>query len=228
MPKPAEEKKKLEESLAKTFEKVSLQPKQTATEVEEELHDQSKHPAFPGEYLHISEEDLDSYDSLGIDMKRYKEYLDMEREILEQDTSEEWSGETYEKQQLPRGFDKQFKKFTERVNCNPQQCVRYEWDGEPLLYHQQQVAGGRCSACGGPRVFEMQLMPTILSILPVSEYAVADQDNLANGNGRLSMFDVGMEFGTILVYVCAKDCHKEAIDKVTFVEELAIVQHEID
>ncbi|KAI9493103.1 programmed cell death protein 2 [Zychaea mexicana] len=190
---------------------------------------------FPGEYLWITEENLDNYDAMGIDMERYREYLDLQNSLLEateEATGEEsWSGETYEKQQLPRGVDKQFKKFAERVQLQPSQCVRYQWGGTPLLYHQlqgqqQQQLGGRCSQCGNPRIFELQLMPNILSLLPTSEYASADlPDDAKKG---VNSWDIGMEFGTILVFVCGKDCHPVDIEQPCYVKEHLLVQYESD
>jgi pre-rRNA-processing protein TSR4 len=84
---------------------------------------------FPGHYLYISEEEIgETYDSLGLDMSKYQKYLDLQQQSEDAvDDSEDgvsWAGETYEKQDVPRGFDKAFKKFTERVGAWPEQCVR--------------------------------------------------------------------------------------------------------
>lgn len=45
-----------------------------------------------------------------------------------------WSGEMYEKAALPKDVDKTFKKFTERVQSWPDQCVRYDFPDTPLLF----------------------------------------------------------------------------------------------
>lgn len=83
---------------------------------------------FPGHYLYICEEEAsETYDSIGMDKSKYQKYLDMHPSEEDVDDAEEgvsWAGEAYEKQQLPRGFDKAFKKFTERVSAWPEQCVR--------------------------------------------------------------------------------------------------------
>lgn len=170
-------------------------------------------PRFPGEYLHVIEEDSDQDDRMMIDMQRYGKYLDLEKRVMEEMESDDgqWQGETYEKQQLPRGMDKEFKAFLERVEIEPRQCVRYEWAGQPLLYNrlqqQTQPLGGYCTHCKSPRVFELQLMPHILYILPTEE---------------------GMEFGTILVFVCKNDCHPGHPEQVSYVQEEVIVQFEYD
>ncbi|KAI9314220.1 programmed cell death protein 2 [Dichotomocladium elegans] len=186
--------------------------------------------SFPAVNLWIDEEDLTNLANMGIDMSRYQHYVDMENELLESAADEEWSGEAYEKQHLPRGVDKLFKKFMERVECEPSQCVRYEMGGTPLLYHQlqkpPQAMAGRCNHCGAPRIFELQLMPNILSVLPVSDYASTGSTD--GQNKRINSWDVGMEFGTVLVFVCEKDCHPDSMELPSHVEEYAIVQYEQD
>ncbi|KAJ8663169.1 hypothetical protein O0I10_001346 [Lichtheimia ornata] len=188
--------------------------------------------SFPAENLWITEEDLNNMASFGIDMSRYQEYVDMQNALLESAAAdEEWSGETYEKQTLPKGVDKQFRKFMERVECEPSQCVRYEWAGVPLLYHQLQQPlsslAGRCTHCGSPRVFEMQLMPNVLSVLPVAEYASSNTSSSATGD-ELKAWDVGMEFGTVMVFVCEKDCHPGDVESPSHVREHVVVQYEKD
>ncbi|KAI8884449.1 hypothetical protein K501DRAFT_182217 [Backusella circina FSU 941] len=134
------------------------------------------------------------------------------------DVDEVWQGETYEKSSLPKGVDKDFKKFTERIEYAPSQCVRYDHHGKPLLYvglqkQHQHIINSPCKACGGPRSFEFQLMPPILG---------------NNIKDALDSWNVGMEFGTILAFTCQKDCHPGDDEDVTFVEEALIVQYETD
>lgn len=212
--------------------------------VSDPIADTSALPQFPGQYLYIDEERTDNYEAMGIDMSRYQHYLDMEKEMLMDvdEGGETWQGEAYEKQHLPKGVDKQFKKFTERVECAPAQCVRYGFQGQPLFYsalqpQQQQAIASRCPHCQGPRVFEFQLMPNILSILPTTEYATKNSNAAAEISGKaknidaktvLDSWNVGMEFGTILVFVCQKDCHPGQTEDVNYVEEAVIVQYETD
>lgn len=40
--------------------------------------------------------------------------------------SDDWVGEEYEKPNLPKGVDKAFMKFMKRVNEWPNQCIRLE------------------------------------------------------------------------------------------------------
>jgi pre-rRNA-processing protein TSR4 len=222
-------KKSIEEDLSTKIEKLSLN---TITDP----IDTSELPQFPGHYLYIDEEVLESAETMQ-DMSRYQQYIDMETELL-MDTDEGWQGETYEKSSLPKGVDKDFKRFTERVEYAPSQCVRYDHHGKPLLYaglqkQHQQIINSTCGACGGPRSFEFQLMPPILSILPTVDVAAAEGDvtQVKSGNNikdALDSWNVGMEFGTILVFTCQKDCHPADDENVTFVEEALIVQYETD
>lgn len=201
-------------------------------------------PSFPGEYIYITPETTNEDSNMGIDMSKYQEYIDMENELLEnggiyEDGNDHndgtWANEQYEKQQLPRGVDKQFKKFTERVAFEPSQCLRYEWDGSPLLYHElsDNKQQERCNQCGQSKIFEMQLMPNILSLLPTSEFALKNQQqqqqsSSQHGKAKLDAFNVGMEFGTILIYVCKNDCHPGDVHDTSYVLETAIVQYELD
>ncbi|KAG0277658.1 hypothetical protein BGZ96_002765 [Linnemannia gamsii] len=174
-----------------------------------------------------------------------------------------WSGEAYEKASLPKGVDKAFKKFTKRVQAWPDQCVRYHFPGSPLLFsfsdptartllpanasqHSKHTAPSahripRCPACKGPRGFEFQLMPNLLSLLDVTSKKYLSEEEMKALKERkgAQVFDIGMEWGTILVYSCADDCFgKNAAKKadgteedtkvpaVKYFEEVALIQFE--
>ena len=105
------------------------------------------------------------------------------------------------------GHDGAFLRFVERVGQNPEQAIRYEFAGRPLLYsktdavgralHQQSAAGPsssgagmtRCGNCGAQRVFEVQLMPRAILELEEGEEGMD-----------------GMDWGTIIVGTCERDC----------------------
>eukprot|EP00301_Raphidiophrys_heterophryoidea_P010020 c15049_g1_i1.p1 GENE.c15049_g1_i1~~c15049_g1_i1.p1 ORF type:complete len:452 (+),score=107.56 c15049_g1_i1:44-1357(+) len=91
--------------------------------------------------------------------------------------------------------DKTFLAFQTAVNATPDQVLRYSVarNGETSLHISTKVPPSipHCGACGGPRVFEMQVMPQLLFFL--------DQDETLGE-------DSSLDFGTLLVFTCAASC----------------------
>ncbi|KIW88923.1 uncharacterized protein Z519_10407 [Cladophialophora bantiana CBS 173.52] len=132
-----------------------------------------------------------------------------------------------DKDTFESNLDKSFQKFSDRIAQNPEQVLRYEFKGEPLLYSgTDEVASRfvvprgktgpvkgipRCESCGGSRVFELQLVPGLI-------YELEKDDENAMG------LDDGMEWGTIIVGTCANDCGDAG--RVSFREEWVGVQWE--
>jgi pre-rRNA-processing protein TSR4 len=132
-----------------------------------------------------------------------------------------------DKEVFESSMDSTFQKFADRVGQNPEQCIRYEFAGQPLLYSKgdavgkalhaaaEKVAVGkgmpRCGNCGAGRVFEVQLMPHAIEELEI------DEDGLD-----------GMDWGTIIVGVCESDCQQRgvAVGEAGYLEEWAGVQWE--
>lgn len=174
-----------------------------------------------------------------------------------------WSGESYEKVVLPRGMDKAMQKFLRRTNRHPSQCVRYDaksqgGSGIPLLYSAADEVGRRllpvvsggpgsrsvvppCENCGGPRSFECQLMPNVLSVLATASNLLPPLVTEGGGSflekkeeemsRRMWNCDMGMEFGTVLVYTCERDCHVvtgigQDGGRIGYFEEVVLVQLE--
>jgi len=129
-------------------------------------------------------------------------------------------------------MDAQFQRFADRLAENPDQCIRYEYGGQPLLYSKTDKVGvllhvpsddgakvktakgmPRCANCGANRTFEVQLTPQAIEELEAEEE-----------DGGLD----GMEWGTIIVGVCEKDCQERgvAVGEAGYVEEWAGVQWE--
>ncbi|KAI5854328.1 programmed cell death protein 2 [Tricharina praecox] len=122
-------------------------------------------------------------------------------------------------------LDTVFQKFADRAGQNPEQVLRYERGGCPLLYsHNDEVAKtlldskkefttGRipsCTECGKrERVFEFQLMPHAISVL--------------EGD---SMGLDGMEWGTVIVATCTCAPKVRDVNGVGWVEEWVGVQWE--
>ncbi|KAL6705285.1 hypothetical protein ACN47E_007095 [Coniothyrium glycines] len=136
-------------------------------------------------------------------------------------------------------MDKTFQKFADRVGENAEQVLRYEFKGKPLLYNDKDAVGKllaahaengpssgskittvssrggagmpRCQNCGAERVFEVQLTPHAITELEADEMSID-----------------GMEWGTIIMAVCSKDCKPSDVPEgeVAYVEEWVGVQWE--
>lgn len=118
-------------------------------------------------------------------------------------------------------MDSDFQKFADRVSQNPQQVIRYEFGGTPLLYTKTDAIGKsltreggarnipRCGRCGAPRTFEVQLTPHAITELEGESLSLE-----------------GMDWGTIIVGVCEKDCVQNAGEEADYVSEWAGVQWE--
>ncbi|KAH7042758.1 programmed cell death protein 2 [Macrophomina phaseolina] len=136
-------------------------------------------------------------------------------------------------------MDKTFQTFADRLAQNPEQVLRYEWRGVPLLYNRKDAVGAlfaagdeedeeeeggkskvrasgakglpRCGNCGAERVFEVQLTPQAIAELEAEELGLE-----------------GMEWGTVIVGVCAKDCAPADVKdgQVGYLEEWVGVQWE--
>lgn len=129
-------------------------------------------------------------------------------------------------------MDKTFQKFADRLSQNPEQVLRYELAGTPLLYSTTDAVGKlisppsgsgkvstsggasripKCTNCGADRTFEVQLTPHAITVLEEEELSLE-----------------GMEWGTIIMAVCSKDCSPKDVGdgKVGYLEEWAGVQWE--
>ncbi|RMJ23310.1 PDCD2_C domain protein [Aspergillus sp. HF37] len=140
-------------------------------------------------------------------------------------------------------LDKTFIRFSGRLSQNPEQVLRYEFGGEPLLYSQADETGKRlhgpghgdagagakvavrpsggsrmprCEYCGSERVFELQLVPHAISVLEEGR----------EGVGLGPKDEPGMEWGSIILGVCGRDCGPGDIGATGWREEWAAVQWE--
>lgn len=127
-------------------------------------------------------------------------------------------GEKYEKMKAGHG-DAIFSRFMKKIAVCPQQILRYCRGGEPLFISEPPAhladAVMPCSSCGGPRTLELQLMPALVSLL----------QRTVDG-GCVGEQDVGLEFGTVLVYTCTKSCWTAG--SMTAMEEVCLVQADPD
>ncbi|XP_066260026.1 programmed cell death protein 2-like [Euwallacea similis] len=120
----------------------------------------------------------------------------------------EVTGEEYEKSRPLHG-DKMFHHFLTRIKSNPEQILRYNREGSPLLLYPLHDQIGVCKYCKKELIFEFQLIPTLISKLRLS----CDPPYCNR-----------LDFGTVLIYTC-RDCCWEPND--SFKEETVIVQREI-
>lgn len=158
-----------------------------------------------------------------------------------------WTGESYERQQLPIGVDEVFYKFEERMMRHggdvASQIMRYHRpEGQPLPYAasgeafsklwtsvEGQEEGKRvydesgvdkCEGCGAPRMFELQLMPQLVTKLSESGPLKVQEEDLALG------------WATAWVFACAADCGLPEggpeVEGETWKEEVVLVQFEED
>ncbi|KAJ2742224.1 hypothetical protein GGI20_004631 [Coemansia sp. BCRC 34301] len=183
------------------------------------------------------------------------------------EASNEWADEKYERAARPKGTDAAFERFSRVASQNPEQVLRYQFGGRPLLYSMQdstarQLLGPttksqpigsihntsyhsdedddseddddennndigmrgystealpKCPHCKGKRVFECQLMPALLTVLPLSSHVTAAPNQAPSavlssterlvGERLLQTLDLGIEFGSLLVFTCENDCH---------------------
>lgn len=119
--------------------------------------------------------------------------------------------EKYEKSIVKHG-DAVFARFMKRISVCPEQILRYSRGGNPLFIskppaNMPQVIS-TCASCGGPRTFELQLMPALVNLL------------------RAEDSETQLEFGTVLVYTCLKSCWTSVSNKA--VEEFCYVQSDPD
>jgi Programmed cell death protein 2, C-terminal putative domain len=99
--------------------------------------------------------------------------------------------------------------------------------GKAKLYGQEQPIPP-CDCCGTPRVFEMQLLPSLLHVLEVDKHVKSDGVLRSGGaNPEQSTLATayesgGMDWGNIAVYTCPNaSCVGEVI-------EYCVVQDSVD
>ncbi|KAK7896211.1 hypothetical protein WMY93_021536 [Mugilogobius chulae] len=172
-------------------------------------------PCFRSYFISVMEEtDLFEEDQ---DMTHAQDLLkDYEKRegilVGELDCGEDGSGEEkYEKTKVRHG-DAVFARFMKKISVCSEQILRYCRSGKPLFISEppanmSQVVSA-CASCGGPRTFELQLMPALVSLL--------------QGEG----LEMQIEFGTVLVYTCLSSCWMSDTKKA--VEEFCFVQSDPD
>jgi len=172
-----------------------------------------------------------------------KEYLEYEPQDVPRNARLDTEGGSLsaaeEKALFESSMDKTFQQFADRLSQNPEQVLRYEFGGQPLLYSRSDAVGKllavdsdskvqtaasrnantsqraskipRCTSCSAARVFELQLTPHAITELERDEAGID-----------------GMEWGAIIVGVCSQNCSSKQseVGAVSYIEEWVGVQWE--
>ncbi|KAF7991571.1 hypothetical protein HCN44_008942 [Aphidius gifuensis] len=168
-------------------------------------------------FMIVDEEQVEEEEELSNNISQHvhdliRKYQHVDQELNMKSSSQSSMGfeikhsEKYEKS-IPKHGDEMFHNFVERIKMNPGQLLRYcRDDSAPLLLSQLPMPIGSCKYCGHDRIFELQILPTIIPKL-----------KLKNHN------DFQLEFGTVLILTCSKSCWSLG-DK--YKEELVFLQAE--
>merc|ERR1719494_1461759 len=146
-------------------------------------------PRFTPYYMAVFDEPGVEEMDMEYENELYKEYVNREGRV-EDDVYREGSagddmnmergkkkkkGAVQEKYEKVKRSDEGFYQFKKRVGRCPQQVLRYRWQGEPLLSSNQTPLSTSfksvpvCQTCNAPRVFELQLLSSIIPKLKIEQ-----------------------------------------------------------
>jgi pre-rRNA-processing protein TSR4 len=147
-------------------------------------------------------------------------------------------------------MDKTFQRFADRLSQNPEQILRYEWQGQPLLYSKSDAIGKLLSPTSGSSSSSIDGRITTTSTssglpafsarvprcgncrakrefeMQITPFAILELES-GDDDDDVGLLD-GMDWGTILVGACVEDCAEQGrkADEVGYVEEWVGVQWE--
>jgi len=185
--------------------------------------------SFTEYHLYVQEECVQKLvGSNDYEMKLYEEYVQREGVVpVAEDEEEEKEGakkkgsrknkgeggEKYEKTKS-KSNDAAFHQFKKTIAPYPGQLLRYNWCGEPLILSsrspiQPSVASPpNCPFCQSKRVFELQLMPSLLNYLHHLGNSTNNTTEHINGANSVNVAveETRLEFGCIYVFSCSAAC----------------------
>jgi len=97
--------------------------------------------------------------------------------------------------------EKHLLKFQEYLERNPEHVFRYHFAGRPLwLTREIPQSIPHCERCGAERVFECEVMPTLIYLL---------QSAQSFGSKEKDEAGVHLEFGCVVIFSCSQSCGQE-------------------
>jgi pre-rRNA-processing protein TSR4 len=109
--------------------------------------------------------------------------------------------------------------FQDRLRRASRQVVRYARGGVPLWSIPSESSGeplwnvSPCS-CGAKRIFECQLLPSLLHVLQVDKHSGASESGIGN------LMSTGMNWGSVAVFTCPDSCDQN--------KEVLVIQKSVD
>lgn len=147
-------------------------------------------------------DEQETSDDKEIEMKKYQEYLDKYKPILQNENMDEYLENKDEELKIFNRFKKMaFRGEIIRYcagwqeNCDTNQSDKILWisNKNKILDFAEEVPA--CENCGTSRRFEFQIMPNLLNKIQL--------------NSKIDSLD----FGTLLVFSCPQSCTKNEPDK---------------
>lgn len=206
------------ESYADVVSKTIIPAKQTKPT---KVHSDEQFPKYPGYFVYVAKETFRTQPDP--ELEKYKDLI--ETNSIDEDITSKSIDVNPQITKISNMLqDKFFENFSETVQYNPQQILRYDVGGKPLLYSGKDAIGKAFNQSpfnipnpgvnpSGSRQFEMQLMPKAIMDLEAEELDILN----------------GMSWGTIIICTDTEDYIPEDYyddNNVAYIQEYCGVQWE--